>query len=382
MKKLLALLSITLLLSGCSLLPESSISSNSEVISPSSNSSTVSSEPSSTTISSYISSTSTSENPYLKIDGGYDLYKVIENEEKVFNINDFYYGYYLKSDGINMVIDGNSAIGYSSMFNKPIGYKASVTNYIPTSITMKEKEIEATIVRLTFATPTDFGELNYKVDTVDLIYYQENNDEYMMMDMQIYETYRYQYILKKVDVPSYLNEENMNKEYEVKFSCEFMDIPSKNIKFGQLIDYVTPPQDVAHARFIKWVLYENHEFKDFSFDEYIVIKDINLIALYHFDMYELCYINTNIDAGTIECNINDVHYYYVDQSQPSSYGMGNGDVEYYYEDVCYESIVTLSVTINEYYDFLGWYENDELISEDYIYEFSMTSNRTIEAKFE
>lgn len=198
MKKLLALLSMTLLLSGCSLLPETSISSNSETISPSSNSPTVSSELSSTTISSYISSTSTSENPYLKIDGGYDLYKVIENEEKVFNINDFYYGYYLKSDGINMVIDGNSAIGYSSMFNKPIGYKASVTNYIPTSITMNEKEIEATIVRLTFAAPTDFGELNYKVDTVDLIYYQENNDEYMMMDMQIYETYRYQYILKKL----------------------------------------------------------------------------------------------------------------------------------------------------------------------------------------
>ena len=99
-------------------------------------------------------------------------------------------------------------------------------------------------------------------------------------------------------------------------------------------------------------------------------------------MYELCYINTNNDAGTIECNINDVHYYYEDPSQTSSHGMGYDDVEYYYEDVCYESIVTLSVTINEYYDFVGWYENDELISEDYIYEFSMTNNRTIEARFE
>ena len=382
MKKLSLTILGMLLLTGCSIMPENPSSTASIESNIASSSISSSSEVSINPISISSIESSSKDNPYQYLDGGYDLFQVIENENQIYNIGDRYYGYNLKSDAINVLIDGNTALGYSSMFNKVLGYKADITNYSQTTINIKGNELDATDIEFSFKVPTDFGELPHPVDKVIITYFQFEDHEYLSMTMDLYESYHYQYFLIKVDVPSYLNEENLNKEYVVTYNSEFGNIQPKKVKFGQLVEVVTPPLETEHAKFVKWVLYENHMFKDFNFDEYIVVGDVNLIALYKFDMYELCYINTNTDAGTIDCYVEDVHYYYMDQSQPSGQGMGYDKVSYNYQTVCYESIVTLSVTVNEDYDFVGWYENDTLLSNEFEYQFAMTKERTIEARFE
>ena len=64
-------------------------------------------------------------------------------------------------------------------------------------------------------------------------------------------------------------------------------------------------------------------------------------------------------------------------AEPVEGGVTSGDGTY---DVSSEA--TVKATANDGYQFAGWYENDEKVSDDAEYAFTVTGNRTLTAKFE
>lgn len=105
--------------------------------------------------------------------------------------------------------------------------------------------------------------------------------------------------------------------------------------------------------FVGWFI-ENKQLTDQngnSISNWDIADEATLIAKYSANPYVLTLINDNENAGSIK---------------------GGGTYEF-------DSYVSVTATPKTGYSFIGWYENDELISEDRIYSFRMGESKVLKA---
>ena len=80
----------------------------------------------------------------------------------------------------------------------------------------------------------------------------------------------------------------------------------------------------------------------------------------------------------VEIKYKAVKYTLTLAEMEGDFGIISGEGDYY----SYDNNVILTAKPNIGYDFLGWYDGDDLISDEKTYNFSITSNLNLNAKFE